>query len=325
MARVLFWYRVLVFGGAILLIKSVTWLVYEVRCIAARREEDRLFPLRRPAVAICALIGTGCVGVLLYILNVTLVLPTLLLIEHFMSRAIHRLAVWWRPAAGREGSDAPVARRNWHYYDGMLYETAIEPLAREMRHETAAHVSEHSDVLDICCGTGGLVCHLAEKCASVTGVDHAHGMIKYARMRQVERGLNNVTFTHADARSLPDYGDRRFDHAILSLALHEMPRASGLRVLREATRVSREVVIVDYAVPLPTHTQGLMFRYLEVVAGLNHLKGLLNYSRHKGLDSLIEDAGLVVKSDRTAMSQCIRILAVANEKARKPHRAASQP
>lgn len=324
MRRPLFWYRVLVVGGFILLVRSVRWLVYEVRCIVARRETDRLFPFSRPVVAICALLGTGCVGVVLYILNVTLVLPTLLLMAHLASKTIHRFTVLWQRPVRAEWSQAPAVRRNWHYYDGVLYETAIEPLAREMRHETAAHVSENSRALDICCGTGGLVFHLAEKCASVTGVDHARGMIRYARNRQVERGLENVTFAHADARFLSDFEDQGFDSAILSLALHEMPRASGIRVLKEAARVAREIIIIDYVVPLPTHTQGLVFRYLEVIAGLNHLKGFLDYSQHRGLNTLVEDADLVVKSDTTAMSQCIRIVRVVRNETRESCRADSQ-
>ena len=299
-----------------MLTESVRWLLHEVRCIVAKREADRLFPFSHPAVAICALIGTGCVGVVLYILNVTLILPMLLLIAHLVDKTIHRFTVLWRPPSGTERSEARTVRRNWHYYDGVLYETAIEPLAREMRQETAAEVSENSRTLDICCGTGGLVFHLSEKCARVTGVDHARGMIKYARKRQTERGLKNITFVHADARFLSDFEDQGFDSAILSLALHEMPRVSALQVLREATRVAREVIIVDYAVPLPTHAQGLVFRNLEVIAGLNHLKGFLAYTRHMGLDSLVDEAGLAVRSDRSAMSQCIRIVRVVNDNTR---------
>jgi len=324
MRRALFWYRVLVVGGFILLIKSVGWLAHEVRCIVAKRENDRLFPFSQPTVAICALIGTGCVGVALYILNVTLLLPTLMLIAHLGSKIIHASVVLWGRPERTEQSGTPVVRRNWHYYDGVLYETAIEPLAKEMRRETAAEVSENSRTLDICCGTGGLVFHLAEKCASVAGVDHARGMIEYARKRQTEQGLKNVTFAHADARFLSDFEDQGFDHAILSLALHEMPRASGIRVLKEAARLAREIIIVDYAVPLPTHAQGLVFRYLEVIAGLNHLKGFLDYTRHMGLDSLVEDAGLVVKSDRTAMSRCIRIVRAVSNETRGNRTAASQ-
>ncbi len=313
MRRALFWYHVLVVGGFVLLIRSVGWLGHEVRCIVAKREADRLFPFSHPAVAICALIGTGCVGVVLYVLNVTLVLPMLLLIAHLVDKIF---TVLWQPPARSERSEALTVRRNWHYYDGVLYETAIEPMVREMRQETTAEVAENSHILDICCGTGGLVFHLAEKCAHVTGVDHAQGMIKYARKRQTGRGLKNITFAHADARFLSDFEDQRFDSAILSLALHEMPRASALQVLREATRVAREVNIVDYAVPLPTHAQGLVFRNLEVIAGLNHLKGFLAYTRHMGLDSLVDEAGLAVRSDRSAMSQCIRIVRAVNDNTR---------
>jgi hypothetical protein len=108
------------------------------------------------------------------------------------------------------------------------------------------------------------------------------------------------------------------------MALHEMPRASGIQVLKEAARVAREVILVDYIVPLPTHTQGLVFRYLEVVAGLNHLKGFVNYSRHKGLDTLVEEAALAVTSETTAMSQCIRIVKAVRDETGKHRAAASQ-
>ncbi len=308
MRRALFWYRVLVVGGLILLMRSVGWLGYEVRCIVARRENDRLFPFTRPAVAILALIGTGCFGVVLYLLNITLILPALMLIAHLASKTIGTLAVPWPHLVRAERSGALAVERNWHYYDGVLYETVIEPLAREMRQETSAHVSEGSRALDLCCGTGGLVFHLAQKCAGVTGIDHALGMVNYARHRQLERGITNVSFAHGDARFLSDFADGAFDCAILSMALHEMPRACGIQVLKEAARVAQEILLVDYAVPLPNHTQGLVFRYLEVVAGRSHLQGFLDYSRHRGLDSLVEEAGLVVKRDTTAMSQCIRIV-----------------
>ncbi len=317
MRHALFWYRVLVVGGFLLLIRSVGWLGYEVRCIVAKRETHRLFPFTRPAIAISALIGTACFGVVLYLLNITLVLPALMLMAHLGSKTIGILTVR-RPRPGRaERSGAPAVERNWHYYDGVLYETAIEPLAREMRHATAAHVLEGSCALDLCCGTGGLVFHLAGKCASVTGIDHALGMVHYARQRQLERGIKNVSFAHADARFLSDFADEAFDYAVLSMALHEMPRAASIQVLKEAARVAREIILVDYTVPLPTHTQGLVFRYLEVIAGRSHLQGFLNYSRHRGLDSLVEEADLAIKSDATITSQCIRIVkAVRNETGR---------
>jgi SAM-dependent methyltransferase len=317
MRRALFWYHVLVVGGFILLIRSAGWLGHELRCIVAGKKEDRLFPFTRPTVAILALVGTGCFGVVLYILNVTLALPALMLITHLTSKTVLKLAVPWRHQAGQKQSGTPVVKKNWHYYDGILYETVVEPLAREMRCATVAHVPAGSRTIDICCGTGGLALHLAEKCGSVTGIDHALGMIDYARNQQHKRGLKNVTFAHADAQFLPDFEDRAFDCAVLSMALHEMPRASGVQVLKEAARVAREIIIVDYAVPLPTHMQGLVFLYLEVVAGLSHLKGFLNYSQHKGLDALVEDAALVIKSDTTAVRECIRIVEAARDERRE--------
>jgi SAM-dependent methyltransferase len=275
-------------------------------------------------VAICALLGTGGVALLFYALNITLILPTLMLMAHWVDQTIHRFKVLWSPPVRAKHSGTRTLHRNWHYYDGVLYDTAIEPLARELRQETTEEVAENSRTLDLCCGTGGLVFQLAEKCAHVTGADHAQGMIQYARQRRAQRGLTNVTFVHADARFLSDFEDQRFDSAILSLALHEMPRASGLRVLKEAARVAKEIIIVDYAVPLPTHTQGIVSRYLEVIAGLSHLRSFLDYTRHLGLDSLVADAGLAVKSDRAAMSQCIRIVRAVSNETQENRTAASQ-
>ena len=200
-----------------------------------------------------------------------------------------------------------VLKRNWHYYDGILYDTAIEPFATEMRYRTIESVPAGTSVIDICCGTGGLVFQLARKCDSVTGIDHARGMIDFARRKLQRQGSSNISFVHADARFLSGFSGQLYDYATVSMALHEMPREVALEVLKEAARVAKQVLVVDYAVPLPKNMHGLMFRYLEVIAGPNHLKGFLNYSRHNGLDSLLKEANLLVERDTTAMWDCIRL------------------
>ncbi len=86
-----------------------------------------------------------------------------------------------------------------------------------------------------------------------------------------------------------------------------------MQVLQEAARVAKEIIIVDYTTPMPSHTEGLVYRYMEVVAGLSRFKGFLSYSRHGGVDALVGDAALVVKSEATMVRGCIRIVRAAKD------------
>lgn len=99
-------------------------------------------------------------------------------------------------------------------------------------------------VLDVCTGTGEIALRCARRGADVTGVDVTPEMLEKARRKA--RALP-VRLECLDARRLP-FGEREFDVAVLSLALHDMPRRVRLEVLREAARVARErLVIVEYA------------------------------------------------------------------------------
>ena len=304
MIRLLTWYYALVVGGLAFLVKSLGWLGQETLCIVRAKSRDRLFPHRRPIPAIAALFGTLCTAVVLYTLSITLIIPAMILLVHSVSK----LRACVKSQTQQNRSEERVLKRNWHYYDGTLYDTAFEPFAKEMRHETIESVPAGTNVIDICCGTGGLAFQLAHKCESVTGIDHAQGMIDFACSKLQRQDLSNISFLHADARFVSDLSDQSYDYATLSMALHEMPREMALEVLKEAARVAKQVLVIDYAVPLPKNIRGLMFSYLEVIAGPNHLKGFLDYNRHNGLDSLLNKANLRAESDTTAMRDCIGLV-----------------
>lgn len=98
-------------------------------------------------------------------------------------------------------------------------------------------------VLDICTGTGEMAIRLAKRGATVTGVDITEPMLAKARRKGSELPID---FLLGDARALP-FPDKSFDVAVLSLALHDMPRKARIETLREAGRVTRErIIIVDY-------------------------------------------------------------------------------
>lgn len=102
-------------------------------------------------------------------------------------------------------------------------------------------------LLDIGCGTGGLLERLAPRIEEGLGVDASRDMLALARTRLAERGLSHVSVRQADMYRLA-LPDAAFDAVTLQMVLHyaEDPAAA----LAEACRVLRPggvLVIVDLA------------------------------------------------------------------------------
>lgn len=102
-------------------------------------------------------------------------------------------------------------------------------------------------LLDIGCGTGGLLERLAPRLEEGLGVDASREMLALARTRLAERGLSHVTVRQADMYRLA-LPDAAFDAVTLQMVLHyaEDPAAA----LAEACRVLRPggvLAIVDLA------------------------------------------------------------------------------
>lgn len=102
-------------------------------------------------------------------------------------------------------------------------------------------------LLDLCTGTGEIARRLARRGAAVTAVDLTPAMLLRARRKSVGLAVRPLLM---DARRLA-FADGEFDLAVLSFALHDMPAAVRVTVLREAARVAREgVVVLDYEPPV---------------------------------------------------------------------------
>ena len=102
-------------------------------------------------------------------------------------------------------------------------------------------------LLDIGCGTGGLLEHLAPRIEEGLGVDASRDMLALARTRLAERGLSHVAVRQADMYRLP-LPDAAFDAVTLQMVLHyaEDPAVA----LAEAARVLKPggvMAIVDLA------------------------------------------------------------------------------
>jgi ArsR family transcriptional regulator len=102
-------------------------------------------------------------------------------------------------------------------------------------------------LLDIGCGTGGLLERLAARIDEGVGVDASRDMLALARTRLAERGLSHIAVRQADMYRLP-IADASFDAVTLQMVLHyaEDPAAA----LAEAARVLRPggvLVVIDLA------------------------------------------------------------------------------
>lgn len=101
------------------------------------------------------------------------------------------------------------------------------------------------DFLDIGVGTGAVLCHLASRAQSATGVDVSPAMRVVARTRVRDAGLVNCTVRKGDMHALP-FADHCFDTVLLDqvLSLTQRPRVA----IREAARVLRKtgrLVVLD--------------------------------------------------------------------------------
>jgi ubiquinone/menaquinone biosynthesis C-methylase UbiE len=144
-------------------------------------------------------------------------------------------------------------------------------------------------VLDVCCGTGAQTFCFAKMGIISWGIDVDPAMIEFAEKRRTRLRLANVFFQQASAMDLP-FQEASFDHASISMGLHEKEAASRDRVISEMRRVVKKggaLVIVDYRVPYPRDAYGRVGQALEHMAGGDHYRCFREFIDDGGLDSLL--------------------------------------
>lgn len=178
---------------------------------------------------------------------------------------------------------------------GIFYGTFVDPLLTRLRMRVTAEIKQGETVIDIACGTGAQVFALANRASQVTGVDLSRSMIDFANRRLRKTGLKNMTFHTADATRLEQFGDRSFDVAAMTLALHQFDPGLFEPILSEMKRVAKRIVIVDYAVPLPKNYAGLGSRIAEFMAGGEHNHNFKLYYKAGGLNSILPKHGIKIQ------------------------------
>ncbi|MBP7149618.1 MAG: class I SAM-dependent methyltransferase [Acidobacteria bacterium] len=157
-------------------------------------------------------------------------------------------------------------------------------------------------ILDVCTGTGEIAIRCARRGAEVTAIDLTPSMMARAREKAQELP---IVFTLMDARQL-EFPDDAFDVALLSFALHDMPRNVRSQVLREAARVTREaLVILDYELARGGWRRGLGLRFLE----LFETPYLRQFSQG-GVPAALSDAGLPIPPRKLVLPGLIALRTV---------------
>lgn len=91
-------------------------------------------------------------------------------------------------------------------------------------------------VLDIGCGTGRVMEHLAPWCHEVHGIDISNQMVGGGRKRLAH--LPNVHFHHGNGYDLAGFEDDSFDLLYSIVALQHMPSCATTAWLRSITSAS---------------------------------------------------------------------------------------
>ena len=179
----------------------------------------------------------------------------------------------------------------YHYNKfAVLYD-----LAEVIRHGTRWKAMQLSGwqpgerVLDLCTGTGTLALTFASQGANVVGIDLARGMLKIAAAKSAN---GHSSWIEMEAVRL-GFADRSFEVSMLSLALHHMPEAVQVQVLKELCRVtSRRVVIIEPDVPVkPNWISAYVF-----VASIIDESEYMHEWVHQDLSKTCENAGLDVEA-----------------------------
>ncbi|MBN1830687.1 MAG: class I SAM-dependent methyltransferase [Deltaproteobacteria bacterium] len=200
-----------------------------------------------------------------------------------------------------------------HFHYGTFYYKVIDGKQGEARHIILDLTPEKSSVLDIGCGTGALCYALCEKKqCRVLGLDLSFKMIEFA---QKHFAHPNASYVHGDATDLSDYGDFSFDFAVMMLFIHELEEEQQQKVLEEALRVAKKVIICDAASPLPNNKNSFLIWFAETVFGYDHKHHFKRFIAEAGIEGLLSKIGLSYQIEYSSLfwNKCRQVVVVSRQ------------
>jgi len=162
------------------------------------------------------------------------------------------------------------------------------------------------NILDIATGTGSQGYEFALLGHSVIGIDLDLNMLQKAQNKR--RETLDLDFLHADVTHLP-LAANQFDAAVISFAMHDVPKQVGLGLLLEAARVIKPegvIYIIDYEEPRATFAAKILYRIALLYESPNFKPFI-----HKGLKSYCIQTDLkMIQKERLAWGavQLVRLM-----------------
>jgi SAM-dependent methyltransferase len=124
-------------------------------------------------------------------------------------------------------------------------------------------------LLEIGCGIGRVLQHVASMCRDVHGVDISAEMVKRGQQRL--RHLPNVHFHQGNGYDLAPFQSNVFDVVYCAFVFQHMPKTSVFNYLREVYRVLKPEGVVRFQVPnLLEHEQFESFKHFAEPYFVHH-------------------------------------------------------
>lgn len=148
-------------------------------------------------------------------------------------------------------------------------------------------IPKNHRVLDVPCGGGRVMVHLAQKGYSASGADLSESMILIARESIAEAKLS-CTVERQDLEKL-SYGNGHFDTIVCFRLFHHFPNAEiRQRVVSELCRVAGQFVVLSYFSPYSVQSIRRKLSGTDKDRFATPLVEVEGYFRHAGF-RLVED------------------------------------
>ena len=181
-----------------------------------------------------------------------------------------------------------------HWYDGKFYDKFIAPNQDKIFEQIIKIIAKDTLILDVGCGTGRLAFQLSGHCKKIVGVDLSSKNIAVANMNHNSE-FNNVEFLHGSIAEVKQKYSYKFDYAVLTFVIHEVPEKERLDLLTSIKSVCGKIIICDYIAPTPKSIWGKQNVVVEFLAGKDHYMNFKNYIKNGGLYYLVKEANLEKK------------------------------
>ena len=197
-----------------------------------------------------------------------------------------------------------------HWNDGWFYDKFIAPNQDVTFVQMMRMMDVGSKVVDIGCGTGRFIFKISDRAEMAVGVDLSIKNIKFANQIKDRKDISNINFIHTDALHLSKVLKEKFDYATISYVIHEMDISLRVPLLNELRKIANNLIIADFAIPMPYNRRGILNRTAEFLAGHDHFKNFLSFSRNGGIKGLVKDANLKLINEKTDKSKTSSIVKV---------------